>query len=75
MKPARGHYLSPSRRVREKLENVANRVRAHDRRRATLRNWEQGRRIPDGPALALCVSQRAIPQAVALHRESRKGAA
>ena len=44
---------------------------------ATLRNWEQGRRTPDGPALALlCVAAR-NPRAVAeaLHREPRKGAA
>ncbi|MBM4125257.1 MAG: helix-turn-helix domain-containing protein [Nitrospira sp.] len=44
---------------------------------ATLRNWEQGRRTPDGPALALLRVAARNPQAVAeaLHREPRKGAA
>jgi len=44
---------------------------------ATLRNWEQGRRTPDGPALALLRVAARNPRAVAeaLHRESRKGAA
>lgn len=44
---------------------------------ATLRNWEQGRRIPDGPALALLRVAARNPRAVAeaLHREPRKGAA
>jgi putative transcriptional regulator len=43
--------------------------------KATLRNWEQGRRMPDGPTLALLRVAARNPQAVALHRESRKGAA
>jgi putative transcriptional regulator len=36
---------------------------------ATLRNWEQGRRIPDGPALALLRVAARNPRAVieALH--------
>lgn len=36
---------------------------------ATLRNWEQGRRIPDGPALALLRVTAHNPEAVvaALH--------
>ena len=44
---------------------------------ATLRNWEQGRRTPDGPALALLRVAVRNPRAVAeaLHREPRKGAA
>ena len=44
---------------------------------ATLRNWEQGRRIPDGPALALLRVAARNPRAVAeaLHREPRKGVA
>ena len=44
---------------------------------ATLRNWEQGRRTPDGPALALLRIAAKNPRAVAeaLHREPRKGAA
>ena len=32
---------------------------------ATLRNWEQGRRFPDGPALALLRIAAAEPKAVA----------
>ena len=44
---------------------------------ATLRNWEQGRRTPNGPALALLRVAARNPRAVAeaLHREPRKGAA
>ena len=44
---------------------------------ATLRNWEQERRTPDGPALALLRVAACNPRAVAeaLHREPRKGAA
>lgn len=44
---------------------------------ATLRNWEQGRRTPDGPALALLRVAARNPRAVAeaLHREPRIGAA
>jgi putative transcriptional regulator len=44
---------------------------------ATLRNWEQGRRIPDGSALALLRVATRNPRAVAeaLHRKPRKGAA
>jgi putative transcriptional regulator len=33
---------------------------------ATLRNWEQGRRIPDGPARALLKVAAANPRAVVL---------
>jgi len=32
---------------------------------ATLRNWEQGRRIPDGPAMALLRVAAENPKAVA----------
>jgi putative transcriptional regulator len=44
---------------------------------ATLRNWEQGRRIPDGPALALLRVAARNPKAViqALHTERKRGAA
>ncbi|MBK8246694.1 MAG: helix-turn-helix domain-containing protein [Gemmatimonadetes bacterium] len=44
---------------------------------ATLRNWEQGRRTPDGPALALLRVAARNPQAVAaaLHQGTRRGAA
>lgn len=33
---------------------------------ATLRNWEQGRRVPEGPARALLRVAAADPEAVAL---------
>jgi len=44
---------------------------------ATLRNWEQGRRVPEGPALALLRVAARNPDAVvsALHPTRRKGAA
>ena len=44
---------------------------------ATLRNWEQGRRTPDGPALALLRVAARNPKAIveALHTERRRGAA
>ena len=44
---------------------------------ATLRNWEQGRRKPEGPALALLRVAARNPRAVveALHGEHRRGAA
>jgi len=43
---------------------------------ATLRNWEQGRRTPDGPALALLRVAIRNPRAVAeaLHRPARGAA-
>ena len=44
---------------------------------ATLRNWEQGRRHPEGPALALLRVAAKNPRAVAaaLHRKPRRTAA
>lgn len=44
---------------------------------ATLRNWEQGRRTPDGPALALLRVAARNPKAViaALQTGSKRGAA
>jgi putative transcriptional regulator len=44
---------------------------------ATLRNWEQGRRTPEGPALALLRVAARNPRAVieALHTERKRGAA
>ena len=44
---------------------------------ATLRNWEQGRRTPDGPALALLRVAARNPKAViqALHAQPKRGAA
>ena len=44
---------------------------------ATLRNWEQGRRTPDGPALVLLRVAARNPKAViqAVHTEPKRGAA
>lgn len=42
---------------------------------ATLRNWEQGRRVPDGPALALLRVAAKNPQEVAEALHGRRGAA
>jgi putative transcriptional regulator len=80
MKPARVTTFRPTdvKSVREKLKasqtEFALMIGVSV---ATLRNWEQGRRIPDGPALALLRVATRNPRAVAeaLHREPRKGAA
>ena len=42
---------------------------------ATLRNWEQGRRVPDGPALALLRVASKNPAAVADALHGWRGAA
>ena len=42
---------------------------------STLRNWEQGRRVPDGPALALLRVASKNPAAVAEALHGRRGAA
>ncbi|MBY0495436.1 MAG: helix-turn-helix domain-containing protein [Cyanobacteria bacterium] len=42
---------------------------------ATLRNWEQGRRVPDGPALALLRVASKEPLAVAKALHGWRGAA
>ena len=42
---------------------------------ATLRNWEQGRRTPDGPALALLRVAAKNPQAVTAALHGKRGAA
>jgi putative transcriptional regulator len=42
---------------------------------ATLRNWEQGRRTPDGPALALLRVAAKNPKAVAEALHGKRGAA
>ena len=42
---------------------------------ATLRNWEQGRRTPEGPALALLRVAAKNPQAVVDALHGKKGAA
>ncbi len=77
MKPARVTIFRPAdvKRVREKLKASQPEFALMIGVSATLRNWEQGRRIPDGPALALLRVAARNPQAVALHREPRKGAA
>lgn len=80
MKPARVTTFRPTdvKSVREKLKasqtEFALMIGVSV---ATLRNWEQGRRTPDGPALALLRVATRNPRAVAeaLHREPRKGAA
>ena len=41
----------------------------------TLRNWEQGRRTPDGPALALLRVAAKDPEAVAAALHGKRGAA
>jgi putative transcriptional regulator len=41
---------------------------------ATLRNWEQGRRVPDGPALALLRVASKSPQAVIEALHGKRGA-
>ena len=42
---------------------------------ATLRNWEQGRRTPEGPALALLRVAAKNPEAVASALHGKRGAA
>ncbi len=42
---------------------------------ATLRNWEQGRRTPDGPALALLRVAAKNPEAVAAALHGKRGPA
>jgi putative transcriptional regulator len=42
---------------------------------STLRNWEQGRRVPDGPALALLRVASKNPAAVAKALHGWRGAA
>jgi putative transcriptional regulator len=42
---------------------------------STLRNWEQGRRVPDGPALALLRVASRNPDAVAEALHGWRGAA
>jgi putative transcriptional regulator len=42
---------------------------------ATLRNWEQGRRTPEGPALVLLKVAEKNPKAVVEALQGRRGAA
>lgn len=65
--PSRVHRLAPA-----DVKAVRARLRKSQRQFAmmigvsvaTLRNWEQGRRTPDGPALALLRVASAEPKAV-----------
>ena len=80
LKPARVTTFRPAnvKSVREKLKaSQAEFALMIGVSVATLRNWEQGRRTPDGPAMALLRVAARNPRAVAeaLHREPRKGAA
>lgn len=80
LKPARVTTFRPAdvKSVREKLNaSQAEFALMIGVSVATLRNWEQGRRTPDGPALALLRVAARNPRAVAeaLHREPHKGAA
>lgn len=80
LKPARVTTFQPAdvKGIREKLKvSQAEFALMIGVSVATLRNWEQARRTPDGPALALLRVAARNPRAVAeaLHREPRKGAA
>jgi putative transcriptional regulator len=80
LKPARVTTFQPAdvKDIREKLKvSQAEFALMIGVSVATLRNWEQARRSPDGPALALLRVAARNPRAVAeaLHREPRKGAA
>jgi putative transcriptional regulator len=80
MKPTRVTTFRPAdvKGVREKLKASQNEFALMiGVSVATLRNWEQGRQTPDGPALALLRVAARNPRAVAeaLHREPRQGAA
>jgi putative transcriptional regulator len=79
LKPSRVTAFRPAdvRAVREKLKTTQTEFALLiGVSVATLRNWEQGRRNPDGPALALLRVAAQNPKAVvaALHGTS-KGAA
>ncbi|CAI4029711.1 Transcriptional regulator [Nitrospira tepida] len=80
LKPARVTTFRPAdvKSIREKLKaSQAEFALMIGVSIATLRNWEQGRRRPEGPALALLRVAARNPRAVAeaLHRPPRKGAA
>lgn len=80
LKPARVTTFRPAdvKSIREKLKaSQAEFALMIGVSVATLRNWEQGRRRPDGPALALLRVAARNPHAVAeaLHRQPKKGAA
>lgn len=80
LKPARVTTFRPAdvKSIREKLKaSQAEFALMIGVSIATLRNWEQGWRRPEGPALALLRVAARNPRAVAeaLHRPPRKGAA
>ena len=78
-KPSRSFVFEPQdvRAIREKL-NKSQAEFAHmiGVSVATLQNWEQGRRQPEGPARALLVVASAAPNVVAkaLAHAARRGA-
>lgn len=66
-KPSRSHSFAPAdvKAIRGKLhKSQAEFALMIGVSVATLRNWEQGRRTPDGPALALLRVASAEPRAV-----------
>ncbi|MDH5195581.1 MAG: helix-turn-helix domain-containing protein [Nitrospira sp.] len=78
LKPARVTMFRPAdvKSIREKLKmSQAQFALMIGVSVATFRNWEQGRRIPDGPALALLRVAARNPHAVAeaLHSQPRNG--
>ncbi len=67
LRPARATSFAPAdvRGIREKLDvTQAEFALMIGVSLATLRNWEQGRRVPDGPARALLRVAAANPRAV-----------
>jgi putative transcriptional regulator len=67
LRPARVTTFRPAdlRAIREKLDvTQADFALMIGVSLATLRNWEQGRRVPDGPAQALLRVAAANPKAV-----------
>lgn len=67
LRPARATSFEPAdvRGIREKLDvTQAEFALMIGVSLATLRNWEQGRRVPDGPARALLRVAAANPRAV-----------
>jgi putative transcriptional regulator len=67
LRPARVTTFKPAdvRSIREKLDvTQAEFALMIGVSLATLRNWEQGRRVPDGPAQALLRVAAANPKAV-----------
>lgn len=78
-RPSRSTKFKPAdvRKIRAKLDQSQEQFAAMiGVSVATLRNWEQGRRTPDGPALALLRVTEIDPRAVARAlNPQRRGAA